>query len=63
MTITLFDSDGNPIAGPFNDNDAAGIGSAIVRHYQLVDDTTRLNRELGIADASEPFITIVRGDA
>jgi hypothetical protein len=54
VNVTLFDSDGNPIDGPFdltNEDDVAGIGLAIARHYRLVDS---------VPGADEPFLTIVR---
>lgn len=61
MRVHLFDSDGNVIDGPFDLNDGddvLSLGLAVHSHYALVENTTRLNREIGVEDADEPFLTI-----
>ena len=61
MQVNLFDSDGNGVGGPFDLGQFDGLvalGLAVSQHYALVADTTKLNREIGVEDADEPFLTI-----
>lgn len=60
--FVVYDSDGNLIGIAPTDaaNVAERLGRIIVDHYDLVDDTSTLNRELDIPDADEPFVTVRR---
>jgi hypothetical protein len=53
----VYDSDGNLVGEA---EFAAQIGAIVATHHKLVESTTRLNAELGIGPADEPFLTVTR---
>jgi len=59
--FVVYDSDGNEVETIRGTAGLAhAIGEAVLRHYALVDDTTLLNRSIGVPDADESYLTIVR---